>query len=98
MESNAITLLHELREKIESLNLTTKEILTLDEAVAYLKISKSYLYKLTHRKEIPFYKPSGKLIYFKKSELDDWVLRNRESNSNEIIVDVLSNLKRNQNG
>ena len=36
------------------------------------------LYKLTANKVIPHYKPRGKMIYFAKEELDEWVLQNHE--------------------
>ena len=61
-----------------------KEILTLKEATSFLGISTSMMYKLTHTKAIPYYKPNGKLIYFKKSELNDWILRNRVSSVDEM--------------
>lgn len=83
----------ELKDQIESLSLSTRDILTLEEAVTYLQVSKSYLYKLTFKKEIPFYKPSGKLIYFKKSELDEWIFKNRESNNEETTEVLFNNLK-----
>ncbi|MFA6978631.1 MAG: helix-turn-helix domain-containing protein [Ignavibacteriaceae bacterium] len=43
------------------------------EAAAYLGFRPSYLYKLTHKKLISFYKPSGKMLFFSKSELDEWI-------------------------
>jgi excisionase family DNA binding protein len=64
------------------LTVQTDEPLNIDEACKYLNNSKSYLYKLTCRKEIPYYKPNGKKIYFKKSELDKWLFRNKV-NTNE---------------
>ena len=57
--------------------LAAKEMLTIDDAVLYTGLGKSYLYFLTCKKKIPFYKPNGKNIYFKKSELNDWLQRNR---------------------
>ena len=54
-----------------------KEILTSDEVVRYLGISKSYLYKLTMDCEIPHYKPMGKLCYFNRAELDAWITQKR---------------------
>ncbi|MBN2595900.1 MAG: excisionase family DNA-binding protein [Marinifilaceae bacterium] len=42
-----------------------KEILTLKETSEYPSLSKSYLYKLTSKREIPYYK-TGKKIYFKR--------------------------------
>jgi excisionase family DNA binding protein len=50
--------------------------LTLSEACRYIDCSKSYLYKLTSRGEIPHYKPNGKKVFFAKNELDAWLLRN----------------------
>lgn len=54
-----------------------KEILSLNEATVFLKMSKSCLYKLTSQKQIPHYVPGGKKIYFKKSDLENWLLQNR---------------------
>ena len=50
--------------------------LTLEEAADYLSLSKSYLYKLTSANKIFHFKPQGKRIYFRKSDLDAWILRN----------------------
>lgn len=57
-------------------NTFSKEILTSDEAAKYMGISMSYLYKLTMRREIPHYKPTGKLCYFNRQELINWLQRN----------------------
>lgn len=57
----------------------SKELLSLKEAAEFLGITKSTLYKKTHRKEIPFYKPTGKLIYFLRQDLLNWALRNRSN-------------------
>ena len=57
---------------------TIKEVLTTAEASAYLGISESYIYKLTSLKQIPHYKPNGKLVYFNptltlaKRQVADW--------------------------
>ena len=55
----------------------TKEVLTSDEAAVYMGVSKSYLYKLTMRKQIPHYKPMGKMCYFNRAELEEWLQQNR---------------------
>ncbi len=47
--------------------------LSFKEACAYLGYAPSYLYKLTSTGKIPNYKPSGKMLFFSKTELDDWV-------------------------
>ncbi|MHB8871675.1 MAG: helix-turn-helix domain-containing protein [Candidatus Doudnabacteria bacterium] len=51
--------------------------LTFKEACAYLGYAPSYLYKLTYRKVVPHYKPTGKIIFFSKNELDEWIFRSR---------------------
>ena len=56
---------------------TTKEVLTSDEAAKYMGISKSYLYKLTMLRKVPHYKPSGKMCYFNRHELENWLQSNR---------------------
>lgn len=62
----------------------TKAMLTSDEAAAYLGITKSYLYKLTNRHEIPFYKPLGKVIYFDRTELEAWIRNARVATASEV--------------
>jgi len=47
--------------------------LSFKEACAYLGFAPSYLYKLTYRKVIPHYKPTGKMLFFSKCELDEWI-------------------------
>lgn len=55
---------------------TQKEILTLDEVAQYTGLKKSYLYKLMASKAIPHYKPNGKICFFKRTELEDWLTTN----------------------
>ena len=63
---------------------TAKEVLTSDEAAKYMGVSKSYLYKLTMRQAIPHYKPMGKMVYFNRRELEQWLQNNRVSTDDEI--------------
>lgn len=65
-------------------NLISKENYTLNEAAEYLSISESYLYKLTSRGEIRHSKPGGKLVYFKKEDLDDYLERNPIRTTSEV--------------
>jgi len=55
--------------------------LTLTEASKYLSLSKPQLYRLTHQKKISFFKPNGKKIYFLKSDLNNYLLRNKTNSS-----------------
>jgi excisionase family DNA binding protein len=51
------------------------ERLSLIEAAQYLGVSKSYMYKLTHTRAIPFSK-FGKRVIFYTKELDEWIKQN----------------------
>jgi excisionase family DNA binding protein len=46
------------------------------EAAQYLNCSPSYLYKLTHRRAVPCFKPLGKKLYFKRGDLERFLLQN----------------------
>lgn len=49
--------------------------LTFKDACAYLGYAPSYLYKLTYKNVVPHYKPTGKIIFFSKNELDEWIFK-----------------------
>lgn len=63
---------------------TTKAVLTVEEAAKYMGISKSTLYKMMMRKQIPHSKPNGKVCYFDRLELERWLLSNRVATSDEL--------------
>lgn len=78
MEEKLFQEIKSLKGQMETLNLSTKDILNVDEAIAYLRLSRSCLYKKTSQKQIPYYKPPGcKQIYFRKTELEEWLLSNK---------------------
>lgn len=84
----------ELQEKIEKLTARVdafenvifqgKEVLSTEEASLFLGMARSSLYKMTCNHEIPFYRPNGKMIYFEKKELLEWIRSCRESSQKEI--------------
>ena len=76
--------LENLQRLIESQGIYTKEVLNFNEACQYLELSQSHLYKLTSAGNIPHYKPNGKKLYFKRTELEAWLLRNRNFTQEEI--------------
>ena len=76
--------LFNIENSISKFSLAVKTILSTDEAAEFLGIKPSYLYKLTSNKEIRFFKPQGKLNYFRKDDLETFLLRNpSETNSAE---------------
>lgn len=66
----------------------SKKFLTIVEAAKYLSISESALYKKTSNKEIPYFVPGGKKIYFLKSDLDNWVLSGKVNSISEINLET----------
>ena len=88
----------QIQSSIKDFNFVRKEMLTVNEASEYLNVSISWLYKLTHLKKLPHYKPNGKMIYFKKSDLDIWLLRNRiDSEEEESEQKAIDNIIYNTN-
>lgn len=73
----------ELKEMIKLSNTLQKENLTFEEACLYTNRSKSIMYKLTSQRRVPHYK-DGKFIWFKRTELDTWLMRNPVKTSEEI--------------
>ena len=65
--------INERLKSIEETLYTTKDILNMTEVCQYLDISQSLLYKLTCSGEIPHFKPRGKMIFFEKKELIEWI-------------------------
>lgn len=65
--------------------MVTKDILTMDDVVELTGLSKSYVYKLVSRREISYYKSSGgKMTYFKRKDVEKWMLDTRCSSSSEM--------------
>ena len=54
-----------------------KNIFTVDEVINYTGFSQKQIYKLTSTRAIPHYKPSGRKLFFKKDEIDEWISRGR---------------------
>jgi excisionase family DNA binding protein len=77
-----------IQEQLEEIRkytlLSAKNALTIDEASLLTGLSVNTLYKMTSDKRIPHYKPSNKLLYFKKSELENWMLTNRMITTEEV--------------
>lgn len=76
--------LTERLDRIEALLLSRKDVLTIDECAAYTGYAKNHIYRLTSQRAIPYYKPMGGKIVFRKSEIDEWLLRNRQATAAEI--------------
>lgn len=78
----------ELSAKIDRLEkialLGAKNVLTFNEVVLITGLTKGHLYRLTSTKQIPHYKPRGGMLYFKKEEIEEWLLQKKILTTSEI--------------
>ncbi len=80
-----LNILKEQLNRIETYTLlAAKNVLSFADVVLLTGLSKSHLYKLTCSHQIPHYKPTGKQIYFDRSEVEEWMKQNRVATMAEI--------------
>lgn len=85
-----------IETRIKEANLLKKEFLNVKEASYYISTSASNLYSLTSHNEIPFYKPNGKRVYFRREELDQWIFDHKSVSIEETenkVSDFLASYK-----
>ncbi|MTU29439.1 helix-turn-helix domain-containing protein [Parabacteroides merdae] len=92
-QERRIAELQERVNRLENLCYATKEVLNLEEASNFLGIAKSTLYKMTHLNQLPYFKPAGKLIFFEKKALLDWVRGAKSMSEEEIREEAASRLR-----
>jgi predicted DNA-binding transcriptional regulator AlpA len=80
----------ELRTLVIQGSLSQKAVLTLPEAAIYTGRSQSNLYKLSSLGRIPCSKPEGKMLYFDRLKLDEWMLRNPIRTNEDIEREAVS--------
>jgi excisionase family DNA binding protein len=83
-------------DTIERLLRGQKSVLTFEEGCEFAGLSKSYMYKLTHRNKIPYFKPHGKNIYFSREELEKWLLKNPVKTAEAIEQETTNYVARNR--
>jgi len=88
----------EIKNELRNLNKLIREqtindeILDFQSACKILRCSPSYLYKLTSERKIPFFKPTGKKIYFSLIALHNWIKKKPCKTTNEIENESLSHI------
>lgn len=65
--------------------LMSKEMLDVNDVALLYGLKGSYVRKLVEEKRVPFYRPFGKKLYFKKSELDALICESRVPSADELI-------------
>ncbi|WP_455668240.1 helix-turn-helix transcriptional regulator [Phocaeicola sp.] len=83
----------EILDKLEEIRSATligcKDALTTKDATIITGLSIQYIYKLVQDRQIPHYRSKGgKIIYFKKSELNEWMLSTRVRTKKEIDAEA----------
>ncbi|MES2131994.1 MAG: helix-turn-helix domain-containing protein [Bacteroidota bacterium] len=63
------------------------KILSVEEATIFLNLARQTLYGFTSKREIPFIK-RGKKLYFKKSELNAWLLEGKKKSKGELLKEL----------
>ena len=64
-------------DAVEDILDNAKEVLSVEEAARFMDIARSSLYEMTSDRSIPFYRPNGKMIYFEKTDILEWIRKNR---------------------
>ena len=82
IRKNRDKILEKLSEIEKHLHKQNDKPLNFNQAAEYLGFSHSYLYKLTSKKIIPCHRPTGKMLFFSKNEIDEWVFSKRDRKEN----------------
>ena len=77
---NQVSALH---AKIDS-ELNASPLMKLPKAAKYLQMSEPTLRRLIAEKKIPYHQPNGKIIYFDREDLDNYLRSNRVASYEEI--------------
>jgi len=82
---NIEKLLNELTKNVNNTKFKedTDEIMTVEQLSTYLTIARQTIYGKCAAKEIPYFK-TGKRVYFKKSEINDWLNSGRRHTTEEL--------------
>jgi len=85
--------LGDIRSELKEIRIQTNDsiVLTLPEAAQVTGLSKARFYRATREKELPYYKNHGR-VYFKREDVENWMLQNRVNPSDEIIANAANSL------
>jgi excisionase family DNA binding protein len=88
-----LTRLDQIENLVKGQQHLFKDILNAEEAAKYCSLSLKYLYQLTSKRKIPHYK-NRKMLYFKKSELELWMLRTKINSMDNLEDEMWSSLNK----
>lgn len=78
----------EIKEQLDRIEsyamIAAKSVLNINEAAFILGMSVEGVRFIVRNHQIPCYKPNINRLYFKKSELENWMMQNRSKSMAEI--------------
>jgi excisionase family DNA binding protein len=72
----------------------TQKPLNVEEAAAFLGLKPSYVYNLVFSRKLAAYKPGGKLLFFKVSDLEKYVFSNQVGKHSDRADSILNTTQR----
>lgn len=78
--------------------LAAKNVLTIRDVSALTGLSLSWIYKATCERRIPHYKPSGKILYFDRKEIEDWMRQGKQLSNDELEQQAINFCVTNKKG
>jgi excisionase family DNA binding protein len=84
-------------EQIKSLLSSSKSVLNIAEVCMFTGLSKSHMYKLTCKGEIPYYK-QAKHLYFDRVEIEAWLKTHRFRTNSELMSEAFDYSTKRENG
>jgi excisionase family DNA binding protein len=64
------------------------------EVASYLHLAVATIYGLTHSGIIPYYK-TGKKLYFKKDDIDEWIFSKKRKTHDDIAKEAMEYIRKN---
>ena len=78
----------EIKEQLDRIEqyslIAAKNVLNIQEAAIILGMTVEGVRYNVRNNRLPYYKPNINRLYFKKSELEDWMMQNRSKSMAEI--------------
>jgi excisionase family DNA binding protein len=69
-------------------NILRKTFLTIDEAAIYIGLEKTTLYRYCSDGKLDYYKPNKKNVYFRRTDLDDFLEKSKQKSKRTIDNEV----------
>lgn len=73
-----------IKKELEQRNSYRKRYISVNEAAIISGVSKSHIQKLIASKQIPHSKPTGKLIFINRKDLEKFLSKNRIASNDEV--------------